>query len=189
MGAGTSTAERRRTRKPVFNGQQHSFYLNVYMFVVIVHWFEHIAQAVQVYALGIPAPDAGGLVGLGWPVLVTSEWMHYAYALFMIAGLVVLRHEFAGRARRWWNIALGVQAWHFFEHQILWLQAQTGSPWFGRPDVTSVAQLVVPRLELHLLYNIAVILPFLVAVGYHLVPNQDERELMRCSCAKAEPGR
>ncbi|MGI5238468.1 hypothetical protein [Dactylosporangium sp. CA-139066] len=164
------------------NHRFHRFALNAFMVVVLGHWAEHIAQAYQIWVLGWPRPKANGLLGLAYPWLVTSEWMHYGYALLMLIGLALLRPGFVGRARTWWTVALAIQFWHHIEHLLLLIQAQTGHPWFGRPVPTSILQLVYPRVELHLFYNSIVFIPMVVAVYLHLRPSHAELDRMHCSC-------
>ncbi|MFI9558658.1 hypothetical protein [Nonomuraea endophytica] len=166
------------------NGPRHRTALNVFLFVVLAHWAEHIVQAVQIWVLGWPVPEARGVLGQFFPWLVTSEALHYGYALVMLVALWVLRKGFTGRARLWWNIALGIQIWHHVEHLLLLIQVQSG--WFlaGRPVQTSVAQLIFPRVELHLFYNTVVFIPMVVAMILHARPNKEERARMSCSCAR-----
>lgn len=146
----------------------HQRGLLVFMAIVLAHWAEHITQAVQIYALGWPTHHAGGVLGLYFPWLVHSEWLHYGYALIMLAGLILLRPGFSGRARTWWSVALGIQVWHHLEHLLLLIQALTGWRLAGRPVPTSIVQLVVPRVELHLFYNALVFAPMVVAMVMHL---------------------
>ncbi|MFI6094778.1 hypothetical protein ACIA8G_04450 [Lentzea sp. NPDC051213] len=134
------------------------------MVVVIAHWAEHLAQAFQIYVLGWPAHHARGALGVPFPWLVHSEWLHYGYALVMLAGLIALRPGMVGRARTWWTIALWIQVWHHCEHLLLLIQALTGENLGGRPAPTSIVQLLVPRVELHLFYNAIVFAPMVVAM-------------------------
>ncbi|TDV41091.1 hypothetical protein [Actinophytocola oryzae] len=165
------------------NTRYHKAALYLFGFVVIAHWVEHIAQAYQIYVLDWARPKAGGALGLAFPWLVKSEWLHYGFAVFMLVGFVLLRHGFTGRARSWWNAAMWIQVWHHFEHLLLLLQALTGSYLMGRPVPTSIAQLVFPRVELHLFYNAIVFVPMVVAMVRHLRPTPQERARMKCSCA------
>jgi len=165
------------------NGRYHRLALNLFMVIVIAHWVEHLTQAFQIWALGWPLPQARGALGVAYPWLIKSEWLHYGYALVMLAGLWALRGGFTGRARTWWLIAFGIQFWHHIEHLLLLIQAQTGTLFFGRPALTSILQLVLPRVELHLFYNTVVFLPMVIAIVYHLRPNRAEAELMNCRCA------
>ncbi|GAA1038801.1 hypothetical protein GCM10009557_55810 [Virgisporangium ochraceum] len=164
------------------NVDRHRAALNVFMVIVLAHWAEHIVQAVQIWGLGRPRPEARGVLGQFFPWLVTSEWLHYGYAIVMLVGLWILRTGFVGRARTWWMIAFGIQVWHHLEHLLLLLQSITGSHLAGKPVATSVAQLVAPRVELHLFYNTIVFVPMVVAMYLHMRPNAAEYERMRCSC-------
>ncbi|WP_169946708.1 hypothetical protein [Microbispora sp. H11081] len=179
------SASRPSHRGGELNGRHHRAALGVFAFIVVAHWAEHLAQAVQVYVLGWSLPEARGVLGLPFPWLVTSEWMHYGYALVMLVGLIMLRHGFTGRARVWWNVSLGIQVWHHFEHFLLLMQALIGQNLAGRPAPTSIIQLLVPRMELHLFYNTLVTIPMVVAMIMHLRPSAAERALMACTCAPA----
>jgi hypothetical protein len=53
----------------------------------------------------------------------------------------------------------------------------------GRPVPTSIVQLWVPRVELHLFYNTIVFVPMVIAMYYHLFPPAEELARPRCSCA------
>jgi hypothetical protein len=184
MTATEPIANSRRWTGPagLLNTRHHKAALMVFMAVVVAHWAEHLAQAFQIYVLSWPRPEAGGVLGLAFPVLVTSEWLHYGYAIVMLVALVMLRHGFAGRSRTWWNIAMWIQVWHHFEHLLLLLQAVTGAHLMGKPVPTSIAQLVFARVELHLFYNAIVFVPMVVAMYHHLRPRPAELELMACSC-------
>lgn len=149
------------------NASGHQLALTLFTAFVLAHWAEHVVQAIQIWILGSPVPASRGVLGQRFPWLVSSEALHYVYAIGMFAGLLVLRQGFSGRARTWWNVALGIQLWHLFEHTILLVQAQTGVHLLGRPVQTSVLQLFFPRVELHLFYNAIVFIPMVVALGLH----------------------
>jgi hypothetical protein len=171
------------------NGRRHRVALSIFMVVVLGHWAEHVAQAYQIWVLHWPVPQSRGLLGEPFPWLVTSEWMHYGYALIMLIGLFLLRPGFAGRSRTWWTVALVIQFWHHFEHLLLLIQANTGHDFFGRAVPTSILQLVFPRVELHLFYNSIVFIPMVVAMYLHLRPSQRDLRVTRCSCiAHRGPG-
>jgi hypothetical protein len=169
------------------NGRFHRLALNVFMFVVLAHWAEHLVQAYQIWVLGRPRPAARGVLGQQFPWLVSSEWLHYGYALVMLAGLFLLRPGFVGQARAWWTVALVIQFWHHIEHLLLLIQAQTGTFFFGGAVPTSVAQIVFPRVELHLFYNSIVFIPMVVAVYLHLRPNSRDLQATSCSCVHRDP--
>ncbi|TDQ00350.1 hypothetical protein [Labedaea rhizosphaerae] len=165
------------------NTRGHKAAMVIFGLIVVGHWAEHVAQAWQVWVLQWPRPKSGGLLGLAYPWLVSSEWLHYGYAVVMLAGLLLLRPAIGGRARKWWSAALWIQVWHHFEHLLLLVQALTGSYLLGRAVPTSVVQLIFPRIELHLFYNALVTIPMVVAMVLHLRPRPEERDFLRCSCA------
>jgi len=146
------------------NGPWHAKAVTVYMAIVVAHWVEHLLQAGQLYALGWTLEESRGALGLLFPWLVSSEALHYGYALVMLVGLVLLRPGFTGSAQTWWTAALALQVWHHFEHLLLLGQVLAGSPLFGAAKPTSLIQLLVPRVELHLFYNAVVFAPMAVAV-------------------------
>ena len=165
------------------NGRWHERALWVYLVLVILHWTEHLFQAAQIWILGMPRPQALGALGYVFPWLVKSEVMHFTYALLMLIGLVLLRPGFRGAARTWWTASLAIQSWHLFEHTLLQAQAIAGQNLFGSPVPTSILQQYVPRPELHLLYNLAVFIPMIVAMRLHTRPSQ--AGVNRCTCADA----
>lgn len=165
------------------NAEWHETALRVFMVIVLAHWSEHLLQALQIYALGWPVPESRGLLGYFYPWLVKSETLHYGYALVMLVGLFALRKGFTNvEERRWWTIALAIQFFHHIEHLLLQIQAITGHNLFDRPVPTSIVQLWVPRVELHLFYNTIVFIPMVIAMYYHLFPTETATT-PKCSCA------
>jgi hypothetical protein len=165
------------------NGRYHRAALWIFMAVVVAHWFEHLFQAFQIWALGWERPDAGGALGLLFPWLVKSEALHYFYAIVMLAGLLLLRPGFTGRARTWWDVALVIQFWHHIEHALLLGQVVVGANLFGAEVPTSILQLVVERAELHLVYNALVFVPMVIAMWIHVHPSDEDRMAVSCTCA------
>ena len=175
----TATAATHRVTSPEFlerlNSDHHELALRVFMVIVLAHWVEHLLQALQIYVLG-----------LAFPWLIKSESLHYGYALVMLTGLWMLRSGFTGKVDRfWWMTALWIQFFHHIEHGILQTQAILGHNLLGRPVPTSLVQLWVPRVELHLFYNTIVFVPMVIAMYYHLFPPAAEKTVPRCSCALA----
>jgi hypothetical protein len=162
----------------------HRRALYAFTFIVLAHWAEHLTQAYQIYILGWPRPKAGGVLGLFFPWLVSSELLHYGYAIVMLVGIWMLRKGFTGTSRNWWTIALVIQFWHHIEHAVLQWQALTHHYWFGSPVPISFLQTLFPkfRVEIHLFYNAVVFMPMLIAMYYHLFPPKGE-ESAACSCA------
>ncbi len=186
----SNTATARATPAPAsiglverLNTDWHKPALLTYAVVVLAHWAEHLAQAFQIYVLAWPVPDSRGVLGLWYPWMVKSELLHYAYALVMLVGLWVFRSGFKGRGYVWWMIAFWIQFWHHIEHGILQAQAILGRNLFDLPVPTSLVQLWVPRVELHLFYNTVVFIPMVIAMYYHLFPSPEDQAEHRCTCS------
>jgi hypothetical protein len=165
------------------NGRWHERGLQLFMVIVLAHWAEHLAQAVQIYAMGWPVPESRGVLGLWYPWLVKSELLHYGYALVMLAGIWVMLPGFVGTSRIWWIVALVIQFWHHIEHGLLQGQAIVGTNLFNSPVPVSIAQLWIPRVELHLIYNSLVFVPMIVGMYYHMFPSKEDAPVMQCTCA------
>ena len=102
----------------------------------------------------------------------------------MLIGLWLLRSGFTGaKDHWWWTMALGIQFFHHFEHLLLQTQAIIGHNFFGRPVPTSIVQLWVPRVELHLFYNTIVFIPMVIAMYYHMFPSSPDAVKQQCTCA------
>lgn len=194
------------------NTRLHETGLRIFTLIVLAHWAEHLAQAVEVYVLQWPLKESRGILGLPFPWLVTSEFMHYAYALIMLVGIWVFRRGFVGRSYTWWMIAMAIQFWHHIEHLLLQGQALIGRNLFGAPAPISVIQMIgflngsaesgfggllmapttqdvsflmlfVRRIEVHMIYNTLVFVPMVIGMYFHLFPTKVERTKMQCSCA------
>lgn len=167
----------------LLNTDWHERSLQIFLVIVLAHWAEHLVQAYQIYALGWPIEESRGVLGQWFPWLVSSELLHYGYALVMLVGIWVLLPGFAGISRPWWIASLVVQFWHHIEHALLQGQALVGQNLFNSPVPMSIAQIWIPRVELHLLYNSLVFAPMMVAMYYHMFPPEREAAQMRCTCA------
>jgi len=165
------------------NHQWHKPALQMYMLIVLAHWAEHLAQAFQIYVLNWPVPESRGVLGLWFPWLVESEFLHYAYALVMLVGLWVLRKGFEGLSSTWWMVAFWIQFWHHIEHGILQYQAIVGQNLFNSPVPISLIQVWIPRVELHLFYNSIVFVPMVIGMYYHMFPPEGEEPSHGCTCA------
>ena len=166
------------------NTDRHELALRLFTFVVLAHWVEHLLQGLEIYVLGWPVPEARGALGLFFPALIASEALHYGYAVVMLIGLWMLRSGFTGTADHfWWMTAFWIQFFHHIEHALLQAQVILGHNLMGRPVPTSLVQLWVPRVELHLFYNTIVFIPMTIAMYYHLFPPAAEKTQPQCSCA------
>ena len=166
------------------NASWHKPALQFFAFIVLAHWAEHLVQAAQIYVLGMAVPESRGVLGYWFPWLVKSEVLHYGYAIVMLIGLWILRSGFVGRSYVWWMIAFWIQFWHHIEHALLQGQALLGHNLDGRPVPMSVAQFVIPRVELHLFYNTIVFVPMAIGMYYHMFPPPGEEAHGKgCDCA------
>jgi len=114
---------------------------------------------------------AGGILGLYYPKLAQNEVLHIAYNSAQLTGLILLFPGFqqsSNAARRWWNIALVAQSWHFFEHVLLQVQYISGIYLFGASRQTSLLEFFFPRVQLHLTYNLLALIPTAIAVIFYL---------------------
>lgn len=165
------------------NTRWHKAALLSFGVIVLFHWAEHVVQAYQAFVLRWPRPMSMGILGMYYPWLMKSEVLHYGFALVMLVGLWVLRKGFKGTSYKWWMASFVIQFWHHFEHLILLIQAQTHHFWFGGKVPTSVGQIWIPRIELHLFYNAIVFIPMVVAMYHHRYPPAGEKEEATCTCA------
>jgi hypothetical protein len=167
------------------NSRWHKRALQFFMVIVLGHWAEHLAQAVQIYVLGWPRPQANGILGLWYPWLVTTEALHYGYALVMLVGIWVLRKGFTGLSLKWWTAALVIQFWHHIEHALLIGQIIFHHNILGSPFPLSVLQIALPywRVEIHLFYNAVVFVPMMIGMYYHMFPPAGEDVHASCTCA------
>jgi hypothetical protein len=79
-----------------------------------------------------------------------------------------------GRARTWWRIAIAVQLWHFFEHFLLQSQWLTDIFLFNAARQTGVGELLLPRLELHFIYNALVFVPTIIGAYFYMRDQMSE---------------
>ena len=164
------------------NTRWHKAALLAFTAFVLFHWMEHIVQAYQFFVMHWSRQMSMGLLGMYYPWLMKTEALHYGFALVMLIGLWVLRKGFTGTSYTWWMVAFWIQFWHHFEHFILFYQAQTHQFWFGGSVPTSVGQIWIPRIELHLIYNALVFIPMVVAMYYHVHPPAQDAGKAMCSC-------
>jgi len=149
--------------------------IGTFAVLMIAHWLEHIFQAYQVYAMHMPRACALGMLGMKYPWLIKTEALHFGFAIFTTVGLLMLWHVYVTgkvasdqifimpRTAPSWIAATYISIWHLFEHTLLFAQAMT-HPWFGKAVPTSLIQLLIPRIELHLFYNSMVTVPIIMSM-------------------------
>jgi hypothetical protein len=135
--------------------------MTFFWWIIGLHFSEHIAQIIELYGMKMPRPECLGLLGLFYPYLMHSEWLHYGHALLMLVGLYYFKAQ--ARSFKWWKTTLLLQHYHHLEHLILLVQAIVGVNLFNFPKPISIGQLWFPRLELHFAYNLMVLIPMILA--------------------------
>src|SRR4051812_4858952 len=166
------------------NTRWHKRALQTFLVIVLLHWAEHIVQAYQFFVMHWSRQMSMGIAGMYYPWLMKTEALHYGFALVMVIGLWILRKGFTGTSYKWWMASFWIQFFHHFEHLILFIQANTHHYWFGGTVPTSIGQIWIPRIELHLIYNTLVFIPMVVAMYYHAYPPARDAAKMVCSCAR-----
>jgi hypothetical protein len=121
--------------------------------IAFLHFLEHLAQMIQLYYLHWARVDCLGVLGLWYPFLVKTEFLHFAYAVALLVGLMCVKIN-----SRWWRLAIQLQKYHLVEHLILMVQFLLGY----KP--TGIGNLFFPRIELHFFYNLMVLFPMMMAM-------------------------
>lgn len=129
--------------------------MRIFLAIVIFHFFEHVTQLVQLYVLHWARPDCLGILGVLYPWLMRSESLHLTYAVYMIWGLYHFRLQVNNR---WWITATHLQEYHLTEHVLLLTQLLMGYKPLG------IGGIWFPRIELHFVYNLMVLVPMLLAI-------------------------
>jgi hypothetical protein len=153
--------------------------MGIFIITIILHLSEHFTQTSQVYICGWDRDEAKGLLGLAYPQLVDAEWFHFSYAFEMLIGLQIFKRSFIGKAEIWWKLSIYLQIWHLFEHTLLVFQDISGINLFGSIVPVSIIQLFIPRIELHLFYNILVLIPMVVSMLIVLIKKRNHMPLYK----------
>ena len=141
-----------------------------FMVVAGGHFAEHLVQIFQYAILDWPAKQAGGVLGLWFPGLAASEYLHSGWNTLQLTGLILLWPLFRskGKAALFWKLAIIAQSWHWLEHVLLQIQYLTGYYLFNAIKQQSLLELFFPRIELHFIYNLLSFTPTLIAVLLYL---------------------
>lgn len=143
-------------------------WLAFYLLLVISqtgHIGEHVVQMVQLRLLGVAPAHAHGVFGA-----LDVEWVHFAWnswVLLAIAVLLVgLRHNV------WLWAAAALAAWHLLEHVVL-IASYVSTGVAGSGLLATGGGLigggVLPRPDLHMLYNVAETVPLFIGFGAELL--------------------
>lgn len=124
------------------------------------HIVEHAVQLTQLYIWGVTKQRAHGIVGT-----LDIEWVHFAWNLLVLGAVIAVAYWF--RSNPWVMVALVLASWHQIEHiYILAIYLTTGAT--GSPGLLSrggriAGGLPFPRPILHTLYNLAEMIPLVIA--------------------------
>jgi hypothetical protein len=166
------------------NGEWHRWALLVAFAPILFHMFEHVLQVTQVYVLNVDRADALGLLGIWLPRLMRAEVVHFGFSVYTLLAILLLGGAIVGRARWFGVIALSVQSWHLFEHTLLLTQRSIDNFFLGTAGPSSLVELLIPRVELHFVYNATVFTGILVAMLLHAYPPRGETARPRCGCVR-----
>jgi len=129
------------------------------------HFLEHVAQMVQIHALGLRGPDARGIVGV-----LDLEWVHFSWNTWVLGAVILLLSRY--RANRWLWLTAALAAWHELEHA--WIMARylqtglAGTPGLLAAGGALAGGLPVSRPDLHFLYNLAETAPLVLAFRHQV---------------------
>ena len=124
------------------------------------HFFEHVAQMVQIHVLGLSGANARGIFGT-----LDIEWAHFLWNTWVLLAIVVLLSRFG--ANRWLWLTAVLSLWHEVEHAYIFsVYLSTGMS--GTPGLLSqggaiAGGLPLSRPDLHFFYNLIETLPLLAA--------------------------
>ncbi|GAC1461868.1 MAG: hypothetical protein NVSMB8_13460 [Candidatus Limnocylindrales bacterium] len=124
------------------------------------HAAEHLAQIIQIHALGMRAADARGMLSA-----FDTEWVHFVWNGWILVAIAAL---LVGYPRnRWLWLAAAFSGWHAFEHAYL-LSGYLLTGLSGQPGLLASGGLVggglpLARPELHFAYNLAEVVPLVLA--------------------------
>ena len=119
------------------------------------HVVEHVAQMVQIHAMGLRGRDAHGVFGA-----LDVEWVHFVWNSWIFAAVALLVRRF--RRNPWVWASLVVAGWHEVEHMAIMARyLATGEQ--GTPGLLAAGGAIgggtLPRPDLHFLYNLMETVP------------------------------
>jgi hypothetical protein len=164
---------------PIFYGEvvwtyRHYSWLALFYVLVVTqvgHFFEHVAQMVQIHVLGLTGLAAQGVFGA-----LNIEWVHFVWNTWVIvAALLLLRRFFTNP---WlWGTAI-FAGWHAIEHVFIMsaylLSGKSGTPGLLAKGGLIDGGLPLHRADLHFVYNFVETVPLIVAFVYQLKCSYDQ---------------
>jgi len=129
------------------------------------HLLEHLAQMVQLHALGLPASHARGVIGA-----LDIEWVHFLWNTWVGLAALALLHRYPRNYWLWLTFAIA--AWHGIEHAYIlsvYLATGTaGTPGFAARGGLLGGGLPLARPDLHFAYNVVETAPLVLAFLHQL---------------------
>jgi len=149
------------TRDVAWVYQRYGWLAPFYLLVITQtgHFFEHVAQMIQIHVLALQGADARGIFGT-----LDIEWVHFVWNSWVIIAVVVLLSRFGDN--RWLRLTAFLSGWHEIEHiYIFWVYMHTGTA--GLPGLLAqggaiAGGLPLTRPDLHFLYNLIETVPLLL---------------------------
>ncbi|MGH9010426.1 MAG: cyclic nucleotide-binding domain-containing protein, partial [Acidimicrobiia bacterium] len=134
------------------------------------HVVEHIAQMVQIHVLRLRPGHTHGIFGA-----LDIEWVHFIWNTWILAAVVLLIRRF--RRNPWLWASLAVAGWHEAEHVVI-LAKYLATGQQGTPGLLAtggaIAGGVLPRPDLHFLYNLVETVPLVGGFVYQLRRSHNE---------------
>lgn len=134
------------------------------------HVVEHLAQMVQLHVLNLGPGHTHGIFGA-----LDIEWVHFIWNTWILVAVVLLVRRF--RRNPWLWASLAIAGWHEAEHVVIMARyLATGQQ--GTPGLLAtggaVAGGVLPRPDLHFLYNLVETVPLVGGFVYQLRRSHNE---------------
>jgi hypothetical protein len=129
------------------------------------HFLEHVAQVTQIHLLGVPGPQARGVVGA-----LDLEWVHIIWNSAVLVATAALVAVY--RRNPWLWATLLFALWHELEHLYI-MRAFLATGVVGTPGLLATGGafrggLPLRRPDLHFLYNLVETSALLLAFFYQL---------------------
>jgi hypothetical protein len=134
------------------------------------HVIEHLAQMVQIHVLHLGRGHTHGIFGA-----LDIEWVHFIWNTWILVAIVLLVRRF--RRNPWLWASLAIAGWHEAEHAVI-LAKYLATGQQGTPGLLATGGAigggVLPRPDLHFLYNLIETVPLVGGFVYQLRRSHNE---------------
>jgi hypothetical protein len=134
------------------------------------HVVEHLAQMVQIHVLHLARGHTHGIFGA-----LDIEWVHFIWNTWILVAVVLLIRRF--RRNPWLWASLAIAGWHEAEHVVI-LAKYLATGQQGTPGLLATGGAigggVLPRPDLHFLYNLIETVPLVAGFVYQLRRSHNE---------------